>query len=156
MCFNLNIFKIMTYQHVQELEHRLLHDDAFEKTHAYFMDNFAEKPAFSKLGKRTNVPYLTTMIGELCRQFFKKDAIAMNHFTVIKVEAYQLLHGFVQVEGLFMVFCYSKKVNRGTACMLNMANRNEQAHYFRITPVTSDGSPVPDTLFKDVFEGTEN
>jgi hypothetical protein len=146
----------MTYQHLQELEHRLLHDDAFEKTHVYFMDHFGEKAAFTKLSKRTNVPYLTTTIGELCRQFFKKDAIALQNLTVMKAEAFRLLHGFVQVEGLFMVFFYSKTVNRGTACLFNMANRHEGVHYFRITPITSDGSPVPETLFNDVFEGKEN
>ena len=146
----------MFHQHIEQLEYLLQHEESFEKTHAYFMDNFAEHREFAEIGERVSVPYITTMLGELCSQFFKKKAIELHNRTVIKVATLQLLHGFVQVEGHLMVFFYCKRINQGMACLVNMTNRNDLTHYFRITPTTSDGSPVPQTLFKDTFEGTEN
>jgi hypothetical protein len=152
----LSTVNIMTYPHLAHLEHLLMHEEAFEKTYSYFMDYFGVNPAFIEVGQKTSVPTITTMLGEICRQFFKKEAIVLTGLMVIKVDELNLLHGFVHVEGHLMVFFYCKKINRGMACLNNMLSATSKTHYFRITPQSADGKPLPSELFKDIFAGTEN
>ena len=146
----------MTYQHLAQLEHLLMHEASFEKTYSYFMDHFGVNPAFIDVGQKTSVPNIITMLGEIARQFFQNEAIVMTDLLVIKVDKFNLLHGFVHVEGHLMVFFYCKKVNRGMACLQNMLSLTSKTHYFRITPQSADGKPLPSELFEDIFAGTEN
>ena len=73
LCLKLSTLNIMTYQHLAQLEHLLMHEASFEKTYSYFMDHFGVNPAFIDVGQKTSVPNIITMLVEITRQFFQKE-----------------------------------------------------------------------------------
>lgn len=148
----------MDNKHLQELERRLLHDEAFEATSSYFMEHFGENPEFMNMGTRTSVPMMTNVLGELCKRHFQTDEVKLIGLQVINVPKYKMLHGYVMVNEYLLIFFYCKNISKGLVSMTPMPpTPNSVVHYFRFSSVSdSEGGPVPDNLFDDVFAGRES
>lgn len=86
----------MDLSRLQELKHKLLHDKDLAPVWLYFLDHFAENPAFIALGERVHHPLIETVIEQVSKQLFPRDGTVMGTL-LTQIDEPKFLHG-----GFFM------------------------------------------------------
>lgn len=142
----------MSTKKLERLEYLLQHEENFETTLSYFMDEFGADKAFSAAGRLVHVPVIIQILGNFCNHVLQKEKVALQDLHIILVERYRILHGYAFVDGNAVVFFYCKNINKGMFSMCNLFDRSKRVHYARMSP----SSPKMADLFEDVFSGTEN
>jgi hypothetical protein len=93
-------------------------------------------------------------LGELSKAFFRKPMVAIAGLRLLKVNMFKILHGAAFIEGYHVAFFYCKNIHKGMAAFYSTSS--PQVHYFRMTPQSLGGGPLPDDLYDDVFAGRGN
>jgi len=81
---------------LQQLKQKLLHDKDLAPVWLFFMDHFAEDPAFIALGERVDHPLIEAVLAEVSRQLFPRDG-AVTRTLLTRLADQRFLHG-----GFFM------------------------------------------------------
>ena len=81
---------------LQELKHKLLHDKDLGPVWTFFLDHFAENPAFIALGERADHPLVETVVAQVGQQLFSRDG-AVRRLILTRLSEHQFIHG-----GFFM------------------------------------------------------
>jgi len=81
---------------LQQLKQKLLHDKDLAPVWLFFMDHFAEDPAFIALGERVDHPLIEAVLAEVSRQLFPRDG-AVTRTLLTRLAEQRFLHG-----GFFM------------------------------------------------------
>ena len=86
----------MELTRLQELKQKLLHDKDLAPVWLYFLDHFAENPAFIALGERVDHPLVEAVIDQVSKQLFPRDGKVVG-VLLTEIAEPKFLHG-----GFFM------------------------------------------------------
>ena len=86
----------MDLTRLQELKQKLLHDKDLAPVWLYFLDHFAENPAFIALGERVDHPLVEAVIDQVSKQLFPRDGKVVG-VLLTEIAEPKFLHG-----GFFM------------------------------------------------------
>jgi hypothetical protein len=111
----------MTQAKLATLEQKLLHPDDWDEAMNYFFDHFGNDSEFLELSKKTRLPIILTMMGEIGKQLFHKDAVALVNPMMFKVKEYNMIHGTCITEGRLIAFVYLMNIHKGVFSITNLA-----------------------------------
>ena len=138
----------MSTEKLKELETRLAESEDFMETLSFFMDNFGDKPSFTRDSKKTKAPLVVELIHAGAVSFFKKIPVNIIKLVVMSYDRLSIIHGGGFVEGQMLSFFYCKRINKG---MLIIASKTGSIEMIRITPQPLDDKKL-DTDFIDSIE----
>jgi hypothetical protein len=86
----------MDLTRLQELKHKLLHEEKFDPVWSFFLDHFGKDPNFIALGERAQHPLVEAVVTQVGRQLFARDG-TVSRLLLTRLPDEQFIHG-----GFFM------------------------------------------------------
>jgi hypothetical protein len=137
------------------LEDIILHPDNWDDATGYFLNHFATDPAFMDMSKKANLPIIIKMMGELCKQLFKKDTVALVNPTMFRVKSLHMIHGTCVVERQLIMFVYLTSIHKGVFSIGNPFT-NDTMHSSRITALPLGDLDDEDTMYREPWDTNPN
>ncbi|MBX2893121.1 MAG: hypothetical protein KF734_19580 [Saprospiraceae bacterium] len=122
----------MTQAKLATLEEKLLHPDDWDQAINYFFDHFGTEPAFLELSKKTRLPIILTMMGEIGKKLFQKEAVALVNPMMFKVKEFNMIHGTCIIEERLITFVYLMNIHKGVFSIANLQT-NKVEHCSRVS-----------------------
>jgi hypothetical protein len=128
----------MDLARLQELKHKLLHEDKLGPVWTFFLDHFAENPDFIALGEQTHDVFVETVIAEVGRQLFGK-AGAVGGLILTRLAEPPFVHGAFHMGGRIGGVIFFEEARMGMLAIADVPPGIE-AKYARFS-----GRPFPKT-----------
>jgi len=122
----------MTQAKLEILEQKLLHPNDWDEAMNYFFDHFGTEPDFLEMSKKTRLPIILTMMGEIGKQLFHKNTVALVNPMMFKVKEFGMIHGTCITEGRLITFVYLMNIHKGVFSIANLAT-NKVEHCSRVS-----------------------
>lgn len=145
----------MTNAKLATLEEIILHPDNWDDATGYFLNHFATEQAFMEMSHKTSFPIIIKMIGELCRQLFKKDSVALVNPTMFRVKPLHMIHGTCMAEGKLILFVYLTSIHKGVFSIGNPFT-NDTMHSSRITALPLGDLDGEDNMYQEPWNSNPN
>jgi hypothetical protein len=110
----------MTQAELETLEQKVLHPDKWEEAMPYFFDHFGTLQAFLDLSERTSLPIVLTMLGQIGKVLFQKEAVSLLNPSMFKVKTFNMLHGSCIIENKLVAFVYLMNIHKGVFSISNL------------------------------------
>lgn len=145
----------MTQAKLATLEEKLLHPDDWDEAMSYFFDHFGTEPEFLELSRKTRLPIILTMMGEIGKQLFHKDAVALVNPVMFKVKEFNMIHGTCIAEGRLFTFVYLTHVHKGVFHIANLETMKVE-HSSRVSALPLDELPDEDQMYEEPWNSNPN
>lgn len=130
----------MKIERLQELKQKLTTEADFSNIWSFYMDHFADHPAFTRLGEPAHNEYLSNIIHKTCQQMFGRK-IKITNFLLIYIAKYQLFHGPFQVQGRIGGVIYFEDIKIGLLAVSADYPPTDAVKYSRFTEVMNLSKP---------------
>ncbi|MFN0014515.1 MAG: hypothetical protein ACKVU2_08195 [Saprospiraceae bacterium] len=145
----------MTQAKLATLEEIILHPSDWDGATNYFLDHFATVPAFLEMSKKTSLPIIIKMMGELAKHLFQKDAVALVNPMMFKVKLFHMIHGTCLVEGRLITFVYLTTVHKGVFSVGNLTT-HKMEHSSRVSALPLDHMDDEDEMYQEPWNANPN
>ena len=122
----------MTQAKLTKLEQKLQDPDDWDEAMSYFLDHFGADPVFLQMSKKTRLPIILTMMGEISKQLFHKETVTLENPMMFKVREFDIIHGTCVAEGRLFTFFYLMKIHKGVFSVANLET-NKVEHCSRVS-----------------------
>jgi hypothetical protein len=131
----------MDLARLQELKQKLLHEERLAPVWEFFLSRFGENPEFIALGERARHPFVETVVAEVGRQMYPREA-EVSGLLLTRVPGRQFLHGAFSVGGRIGGVIYFEDARVGLVVVPDKPPSIE-VKYARFSghPVRSRGEP---------------
>ncbi|MBW4506939.1 MAG: hypothetical protein KME64_10550 [Scytonematopsis contorta HA4267-MV1] len=124
----------------QELKQKLTNEADFSDIWLFYMDNFADHPEFTDLGKPAHNQYLNDVIHKTCQQMFGKK-IKITNFLLIHIAEHKFFHAPFQVNGRIGGVIYFEDIKVGLLAVSADFPPTDAVKYSRFTEMMRLSKP---------------
>ncbi len=110
----------MNQAKLDRLEEKLQDPEDWDQAMNYFFDHFGTEPEFLEMSQKTRLPIILTMMGEIGKQLFHKEEVALVNPMMFKVKEFNLVHGTCVTEGRLITFVYLMNIHKGVFSIANL------------------------------------
>lgn len=145
----------MTQAKLETLEQKLLHSDDWDQAMSYFFDNFGTEQEFLQMSKKTRLPIILTMMGEIGKQLFHKETLTLVNPMMFKVKEFNIIHGTCVTEGRLFTFVYLMNIHKGVFSIANLET-NKVEHCSRVSALQFGDIEDEDQMYDEPWNRNPN
>lgn len=145
----------MTQAKLATLEEIILHPDNWDDATSFFLDHFAAEPAFMQMSRKTSLPIIIQMMGELAKHLFQKKEVALVNPTMFKVKAFNMIHGTCFAGGRLITFVYLTTIHKGVFSVGDLAT-NKLEHSTRVSALPLGNLDDEDEMYQEPWNTNPN
>jgi hypothetical protein len=145
----------MTQAKLAVLEQKLLHPDDWDQAMSYFFDHFGTEQEFLQMSKKTRLPIILTMMGEIGKQLFHKETLTLVNPMMFKVREYNIIHGTCVIEDRLFTFVYLMNIHKGVFSIANLET-NKVEHCSRVSALQFGDIEDEDQMYDEPWNRNPN
>jgi hypothetical protein len=145
----------MTQAKLATLEQKLLHSDDWDQAMSYFFDHFGTEQEFLQMSKKTRLPIILTMMGEIGKQLFHKEMLTLVNPMMFKVKEFNIIHGTCVTEGRLFTFVYLMNIHKGVFSIANLET-NKVEHCSRVSALQFGDLEDEDQMYDEPWNRNPN
>jgi len=124
----------MKIYRLQKLKQKLMEEKDLSKIWLFYMDNFADHPEFTDLGKPVRNEYIDAVVHQTCQQLFGKN-IKITNSLLIQIPEYRFFHGPFQAGGRIGGVIFFEDIKIGLFAVSADFPSTDMVKYSRFTEV---------------------
>ena len=104
---------------------------------------------------KTRLPVIMTMMGEIGKQLFHKDEVALVNPMMFKVKEFDLIHGTCLTEGRLITFVYLMNIHKGVFSIANLQTMKVE-HCSRVSALPIGTLQDEENMYKEPWNTNPN
>jgi hypothetical protein len=115
---------MMKAEHFSALKEKILGAENFNEPWEYFFDHFSENPAFMNMGKKTQSPFLQSILEEVGERLFRQK-VKVTNMMLTEIPQHHFVHGACFVQNRLASVMYFEDAKVGMLSILGSAQKHE-------------------------------
>lgn len=133
----------------------MLHPDEWDRAMNYFFDHFGTEPEFLAMSRKTRLPIILTMLGEVMKQLLHLEEVALINPAMFKVDKFHMIHGTCLSEGRLITFVYLQDIHKGVFCIASLINMRVE-HCSRVSALPLGSWEDEEQMYREPWNQSPN